>query len=46
MARLTVVFIGIAVVFSMIAFNGGNPLVGALFAVVAAAPVRYLGYLV
>ncbi|MYT33206.1 MULTISPECIES: hypothetical protein [unclassified Streptomyces] len=46
MARLMVVFLGIAVVFSMIAFNGGNPLVGALFAVVAAAPVLCLGYLV
>ncbi|MFF4607857.1 hypothetical protein ACFY12_34610 [Streptomyces sp. NPDC001339] len=44
MAQLMVLFIGIAVVFSVIAFKGGNPAVGVLFAVVAAAPLLYLGY--
>lgn len=45
MAKLIVLLLGFAVLFSVIAFNGGNPLVGALFAVLAAAPVLYLGYL-
>ncbi|MFJ9419066.1 hypothetical protein ACIRPT_33650 [Streptomyces sp. NPDC101227] len=44
MAKLIVLLIGIAVIFSVIAFQGGNPPVGVLFAVVAAAPVVYLGY--
>ncbi|MGG2464539.1 hypothetical protein ACO0M4_33075 [Streptomyces sp. RGM 3693] len=46
MAKLMVLLIGIAVIFSVIAFKGGNPFVGVLFAVVAAAPVIYLGYAV
>ncbi|WEB38340.1 calcium homeostasis modulator protein [Streptomyces yunnanensis] len=46
MARLMVLFIGIAVVFSVIAFKGGNAPVGLLFVVVAAAPVLFLGYAV
>ncbi|WP_411146794.1 hypothetical protein [Streptomyces sp. x-80] len=44
MAKLIVLLLGFAVIFSVIAFKGGNPLVGVLFAVVAAAPVLYLGY--
>ncbi|MCZ0975051.1 hypothetical protein O1L55_34975 [Streptomyces albulus] len=46
MAKLMVLLIGIAVLFSVIAFKGGNPLVGLLFVVVAAAPVLYVGYAV
>ncbi|MFI9045719.1 hypothetical protein [Streptomyces sp. NPDC053427] len=44
MAKLIVLLIGISVIFSVIAFKGGNPPVGVLFAVTAAAPVLYLGY--
>ncbi|WP_411122447.1 hypothetical protein [Streptomyces sp. x-19] len=46
MAKLMVLLVGIAVLFSVIAFKGGNPLVGLLFVVVAAAPVLYVGYAV
>ncbi|MHB6905533.1 hypothetical protein [Streptomyces sp. DB-54] len=46
MAKLMVLLIGIAVIFSVIAFKGGNPFVGVLFVLVAAAPVVYFGYLV
>ncbi|QHC23177.1 hypothetical protein [Streptomyces sp. GS7] len=46
MAKLMVLLIGVAVVFAAVAFKGGNPLVGVVFVLVAAAPVVYLGYLV
>ncbi|MFJ3218063.1 hypothetical protein ACIPLC_19325 [Kitasatospora sp. NPDC086801] len=46
MAKLIVLLAAISVVFSMIAFNGGNAPIGVLFAVVAASPVLFLGYAV
>lgn len=46
MAKLIVLLAAISVVFSMIAFNGGNAPIGVLFAVVAASPILFLAYAV
>ncbi|MER5636811.1 hypothetical protein ABT095_07645 [Kitasatospora sp. NPDC002227] len=42
MAVLVVLLVGISVIFSFTAFGGGNPFVGSVFALVAAAPVLCL----
>ncbi|MEV7027373.1 hypothetical protein [Kitasatospora sp. NPDC093558] len=44
MARLILLLIAFAVLFSVFGFQGGNPFVGVLFAAVAAAPVAYFAY--
>ncbi|MFF3066840.1 hypothetical protein [Kitasatospora sp. NPDC057936] len=46
MARLIVLLIALAVLFSVFGFQGGNPFVGVLFAAVAVAPFGYLVYAV